>query len=126
MMHVQEGVVNTPVSHRIAASFVVPWSGFVAAFLYYALLAALLLGGVSPQAATVGLAYVAPVLAYAVWLASRMMALVTPHAVPRHAVGFAVPRPGPREAAERAPIAGSCRRTSGRPGRHARLPIIPG
>ena len=93
MMHVQEGVVNAPVSHRIAASFVVPWSGFVAAFLYYALLAALLLGGVSPQAATVGLAYVAPVLAYAVWLASRMMALVTPHAVPRHAVGFAVAAP---------------------------------
>ena len=72
MINAQEVVVNTPMNRRIAAWLVVPWSGFVAAFLYYSLLTTLLLGGVSPEAPVVAMAYVAPLLAYGAWLAVRL------------------------------------------------------
>jgi hypothetical protein len=50
-----------------------PWNAFVAAFLYYALLALLSVGGVSPSGAVVATAYLAPVVAYAVVVTFRLM-----------------------------------------------------
>jgi hypothetical protein len=73
--------VNTPMNRRFAAWLVVPWSGFVAAFLYYTLLTTLLLGGVSPAAPVVAMSYVAPLLAYGAWLAVRLVGGISVHAV---------------------------------------------
>ncbi len=57
---------------KSAGSFVaVPWGVFVAAFLYYTLLALIALGGVSPSLAVVFTVYLAPVVAYGVVLAFR-------------------------------------------------------
>jgi hypothetical protein len=50
----------------------VPWNAFVAAFLYYTMLTAVALGGVSPSMAVVGTAYLAPVVAYAVTILARL------------------------------------------------------
>ena len=52
----------------------VPWGAFVAAFLYYTLLAMIALGGVSPSLAVVATAYLVPVVALAVLIASRLVA----------------------------------------------------
>jgi hypothetical protein len=49
----------------------VPWNAFVAAFLYYTLLALLSLGGLSPSASTVAAAYAAPVIVYGLVLVAR-------------------------------------------------------
>ena len=57
---------------RIVAAIAVPWGGFVGVFLYYTFLAIMLLGGMSPDGAVVGLAYLAPVLAYAVFVVGRL------------------------------------------------------
>ena len=80
MIDAQEAVVNTHMTRRIAAWFVVPWSGFVAAFLYYTLLTVLLIGGLSPQTPVVALAYVAPLLAYSAAIALRLAGAVAAHA----------------------------------------------
>jgi hypothetical protein len=56
---------------RIAAAVSVPWHAFVAAFLYYTVLAAVLLGGGRVGAPMVTTAYLAPALAYLVTLAVR-------------------------------------------------------
>ncbi len=53
------------------AALSVSWNAFVAAFLYYALLAVLALGGASPGVPVVATAYLAPPLMYAVTLLSR-------------------------------------------------------
>ncbi len=52
----------------------VPWGAFVAAFLYYTLLAMIALGGVSPSFAVVATAYLVPVVALAVLILSRLVA----------------------------------------------------
>jgi hypothetical protein len=49
----------------------VPWNAFVAAFLYYVLLAVLAVGGVSPGAPVVAAAYLAPAVIYAVMVLRR-------------------------------------------------------
>jgi hypothetical protein len=51
----------------------VPWGIFVAAFLYYTLLAMIALGGVSPSLAVVGTAYLAPIVGYLVVIAFRLL-----------------------------------------------------
>jgi hypothetical protein len=56
----------------VVAALMVPWNAFVAAFLYYALLAMIVLGGVSPDTAVVGTAYLAPIVAYAVVVLFRL------------------------------------------------------
>ncbi len=71
MSDAQESSVNVSLSHKIATGLSVPWSGFVGSFLYYALLTALMLGGLSPERSVVAVAYVAPVLAYSVVIAGR-------------------------------------------------------
>lgn len=53
------------------AALSVSWNAFVAAFLYYVLLAVLALGGASPGVPVVATAYLAPPLMYAVTLLSR-------------------------------------------------------
>jgi hypothetical protein len=60
--------------HTIATVFTVPWNVFVAAFLYYTLLAVLALSGLSPSTAVVATAYLAPAVAYGVYVAARMAA----------------------------------------------------
>ena len=58
--------------HQTGFSLVaVPWGIFVAAFLYYTLLAMIALGGVSPSFAVVGTAYLAPLVGYGVVIAFR-------------------------------------------------------
>ena len=64
--------MNISLSRRIAAGVTVPWSGFVGSFLYYSLLTALMLGGVSPERSVVVVAYVAPLLAYGVVVVARL------------------------------------------------------
>lgn len=58
---------------RLTQAFAVPWNAFVAAFLYYTLLACLALGGVSPGVPVVAIAYLAPVVVYVGTLASRAL-----------------------------------------------------
>jgi hypothetical protein len=53
------------------AALSVSWNAFVAAFLYYVLLAVLALGGASPGVPVVATAYLAPPVMYAVTLLSR-------------------------------------------------------
>ena len=53
------------------AALSVPWNAFVAAFLYYALLAVLALGGASPGVPVVATAYLAPAVMYVVTVLSR-------------------------------------------------------
>jgi small-conductance mechanosensitive channel len=63
---------------KAAGVFVaLPWGVFVAAFLYYTLLAMIALGGVSPSLAVVFTVYLAPVVAYGVVLAFRTIAAAT-------------------------------------------------
>lgn len=59
-------------TRRLVAALSVPWHAFVAAFLYYTVLASVLLGGARVGAPAVATAYAAPVLAYAVSLALRL------------------------------------------------------
>ena len=68
--------MNTPMNRRFGDWFTVPWSWFVAAFIYYTALAAVLLGGASPAASVVLLAYVAPLMAYSVMVAARLPAVL--------------------------------------------------
>jgi len=74
------------------AAFVVPWNGFVAAFLYFVLLTAAVIGGADFSRLVMAVAYLLPVSLYAVVLASRALhalAAITididhaPHAVIR-------------------------------------------
>ena len=53
------------------AAVAVPWNAFVAAFLYYVLLAVLAFGGASPGVPVVATAYLAPAVIYVVTLLSR-------------------------------------------------------
>jgi hypothetical protein len=59
-----------------AALASIPWNAFMAAFLYYTLLAAIALGGASPSGAVVGTAYLAPLVAYGVAIAARLMSAI--------------------------------------------------
>ncbi len=52
----------------------VPWPSFVAAFLYYAALTALVLGGISPAWTLLAGAYAGPLVVYAFSLTWRAMA----------------------------------------------------
>ena len=72
--HAQELIVTRSRGRRMIAAVTVPWGSFVAAFLYYALQTILLIGGVSPDGVVVGLAYVAPPVAYSVFVAARLLA----------------------------------------------------
>jgi hypothetical protein len=58
----------------VSMLFTVPWSAFVAGFLYYTLLALLALSGLSPSNAVVATAYLAPAVAYLVNVAGRIAA----------------------------------------------------
>jgi hypothetical protein len=51
----------------------VPWNAFVAAFLYYALLAVLALGGASPGVPIAATAYLAPAVMYVVTVFGRAL-----------------------------------------------------
>ena len=57
--------------HRVLAALSVSWNAFVAAFLYYVLLAVLAVGGASPGVPVVATAYLAPPVIYAVAMLSR-------------------------------------------------------
>ncbi len=70
-----------------AALFIVPWNAFVVAFMYYTLLALVVLGGVSPSLPVIGTAYLAPVVAYAVTIAARLLGQATHRAVAAPVVG---------------------------------------
>ncbi len=50
-----------------------PWNAFVAAFLYYTLLAMLALGGTSARGSVVAGAYGAPVVAWGLTIAVRLV-----------------------------------------------------
>ncbi len=69
------------------ALFTVPWNAFVVAFIYYTLLTLVLLGGVSPSLPVVGTAYLAPVVAYAVTIAARLIGHAMNHGVAAPVVG---------------------------------------
>jgi hypothetical protein len=62
---------------HLAAAFSVPWNAFVAAFLYYSLLAVVALGGSSPGAGLVAGAYAMPPVMYAVTLMLRVARTVS-------------------------------------------------
>jgi hypothetical protein len=70
-----------------AALFTVPWNAFVVAFMYYTLLTLLSLGGMSPTLAVVGTAYLAPVVAYVVTIAARILGQTTHRVVAAPVVG---------------------------------------
>ncbi len=57
---------------RLTNAATVPWNAFVAAFLYYTVLAAVLLGGGRVGGPMVATAYLAPALAYGVRFVLRM------------------------------------------------------
>jgi hypothetical protein len=57
--------------NRIGAALAMPWNMFVAAFLYYTVLAVLALGGASPGVPVVATAYLAPLVMYLVALGNR-------------------------------------------------------
>ncbi len=62
---------SAPIFNTTLAAVSVSWNAFVAAFLYYTLLAVLALGGASPGVPMVATAYLAPPVIYAVTLLSR-------------------------------------------------------
>jgi hypothetical protein len=57
---------------NLATAFSVPWNAFVAAFLYYSLLALLALGGSNPGAGLVAGAYAMPPVMYAATMILRV------------------------------------------------------
>ena len=57
--------------NRVGIALAMPWNSFVAAFLYYTLLALAAVGGASPGGPVVATAYLAPVVAYLAALANR-------------------------------------------------------
>jgi hypothetical protein len=63
--------MNRSIFHAAAAALSVSWNAFVAAFLYYVLLAVLALGGASPGVPVVATAYLAPAVMYLVTVLSR-------------------------------------------------------
>lgn len=66
-------MANFPKLNQVTALAAVPWNAFVAAFMYYTLLAALALSGTQFGSVTVGAAYgVAPAV-YGVTLALRLV-----------------------------------------------------
>lgn len=56
---------------RLITAFAVPWNAFVAAFIYYTVLAAIAIGVEQVPSGFMAAAYALPVLAYAAMLASR-------------------------------------------------------
>jgi len=64
-------MTTSTLTNRVVAAVSVPWNAFVVAFLYYTVLAAVLLGGSRAGAGAVTTAYLVPPLAYAVTLALR-------------------------------------------------------
>jgi hypothetical protein len=64
-------MTNRDILRAVAAAVSVSWNAFVAAFLYYTLLAVLALGGTSPGVPVVATAYLAPPVMYLVTLLSR-------------------------------------------------------
>jgi hypothetical protein len=58
---------------RIGDMVAIPWNAFVAAFLYYSLLAVLALGGTSARGPVVAGAYGMPVAMWAVTVAVRLI-----------------------------------------------------
>jgi hypothetical protein len=60
----------------------VPWDAFVGAFLYFALLTLVLLGGADLSAPLLAAAYVAVPAAYALVIGGRLARLAVRHAVP--------------------------------------------
>ncbi len=56
---------------KFTAAVSVPWSSFVAAFLYYTLMAVVVLGGSSPGAGTMVFAYAVPPVMYVAALLLR-------------------------------------------------------
>lgn len=71
---------------RLVKAFAMPWNAFVAAFLYYTLLAMIVLGGVSPGIPVVATAYLAPLVIYLAVLANRALQAFGPVAAPQAAV----------------------------------------
>jgi hypothetical protein len=83
---------KTPASRfrSVVSAFSMPWSGFVAVFLYYVALALLLIGGFQISPFLVAVVYLLPVVGYVALLLNRgIHALValpieigeTPHAL---------------------------------------------
>jgi len=66
----------------------VPWNAFVAAFMYYTLLASLALSGAQFGSVTVGVAYAAAPAAYAVALALRLVRGAAAWLKSNHAAGL--------------------------------------
>jgi hypothetical protein len=62
---------------RLQHAFAMPWNAFVAAFLYYTLLAVIAVGGASPGVPVVATAYLAPVVMYVAALANRALRVVS-------------------------------------------------
>jgi hypothetical protein len=73
---------------RVIDMVSMPWNAFVAAFLYYSLLAVLALGGTSARGPVVAGAYGMPVAVWAVTVAIRLVSA----AATRVAVVAAAPR----------------------------------
>jgi hypothetical protein len=68
---------------RATVSFLaVPWDAFVAAFLYYAVLTLVVLGGADPSLPLLGAAYLAVPAAYALVLAARVSRAVLHVTIP--------------------------------------------
>jgi hypothetical protein len=66
---------HSSVLERIKAIVAMPWNAFVAAFLYYTLLAALALGGASARGPVVAGAYSVPMLIWGVTIGTRLVRL---------------------------------------------------
>jgi hypothetical protein len=66
-------MVNSSNLHHVNHLVVVPWNAFVAAFLYYSLLASVALSGAQLGSMTVGVAYAAGPVAYGATLLLRIV-----------------------------------------------------
>ena len=62
---------------RVSALVAVPWNAIVVAFLYYTLLAALVLGGSSARGPVVAGAYGGPILVWAIAIGIRLVRQAT-------------------------------------------------
>jgi hypothetical protein len=73
MLNRSSVMIVRPTLNRVQNAVSVPWNAFVAAFLYYTLLAVLMLGGGRFGAPAVAGAYAMPALAYGVTVAVRLV-----------------------------------------------------
>jgi hypothetical protein len=80
-------MANSSKPNQVTNLVAVPWNAFVAAFLYYSLLASVALSGAQVGSVTVGVAYAAAPVAYGATLLLRIARGAAAWLKPVHSVG---------------------------------------